>query len=234
MQLTLFTTHKTCTQCGEIKPLTDYHAQKTSRDGLRHHCKKCQNAATRARYEANPERERARSRERYEANRERARANNRAWREANRERKRDTDRAWREANRERKRDTNRAWREANPERTRAQIRAWREANPERYLATSRAWAKANPERTRNIKSRRRARKAAAVPQRWRRNECPNHLCYWCGTTLTPDTTHLDHIMPLSLGGPHTPDNTANTCAPCNLAKNNKHPLVWIAQLVTEN
>jgi len=159
MQLTLFTTHKTCTKCGQTKPLTQYNLEKRGRDGRRAKCKECD---------------------------------------------------------------------------RARSRAWYEANAEHVRAKARAWNEANPERKRDIVSRRRARKATAVPQRWRLSECPDHLCYWCGTELTHDNTHLDHIMPLSLGGPHTPDNTANTCAPCNLTKNNKHPLVWIAQLVTEN
>jgi len=192
-QLTLFTTDKTCTQCGETKPLTDYYAHKTNRDGRQGKCKNC------------------------------IRANRRAWREANLERDLASKRAWREANPERQRANNRAWYAANPERRRAHTRAWQKANPERHLANNRA-----------AKHRRRARKHFAVPQRWTRNECPDHLCYWCGTTLTPDTTHIDHIMPLALHGPDTPNNRAHTCAACNLSKGGTHPLVWIAHLVTNN
>ena len=219
MQLTLFTTHKRCTKCGQTKPLTQYNLEKRGRDGRRAKCKEC---------------DRARSRAWYEANAEHVRAKARAWHEANPERARARNRAWYEANPERARARARTWRKSNPEHIRVRNRAWYEANAEHVRAKARAWNEANPERKRDIVSRRRARKATAVPQRWRLSECPDHLCYWCGTELTHDNTHLDHIMPLSLGGPHTPDNTANTCAPCNLTKNNKHPLVWIAQLVTEN
>lgn len=188
-QLTLFITHKTCTQCGHTKPLTDYYAHKKSRDGRQAKCKTCD------------------------------RANKLAWREANPERHRANNRAWYANNRERRRANNRAWQANNRERSRANNRAWREANPEK---------------TRAIDHRRRARKHSAVPQRWTRNECPNHLCYWCGTTLTPNTTHIDHIMPLALHGTDTPNNRAHTCVTCNLSKGGTHPLVWIAQLVTNN
>jgi 5-methylcytosine-specific restriction endonuclease McrA len=193
MQLTLFTTHKRCTGCGQTKPLTDYHGDKSKRDGRRSKCKTCVSLIDRKRRETNPERHRM---------------NARRWQQANYERNRNNSRRWQQANR----DITRKY-----DRTRYSKRY--KSNPEYYYELNR---------------RRRARKAATVPQRWRRSECPNHLCYWCGTEITPDTTHVDHIMPLSLGGPHTPENTASTCAPCNLAKHNKHPLVWIAQLVTDN
>lgn len=32
---------KTCTKCKEIKPLTEYHNDKSKRDGLREQCKEC-------------------------------------------------------------------------------------------------------------------------------------------------------------------------------------------------
>lgn len=145
------------------------------------------------------------------------RANNRAWHKANKERRRVYDLAKYQANPEKHRANARARHETNRERSRANARAWREANPEQHKA--------------NVYARR-ARLAHTVPQRWKRTTCPDHLCYWCGITLTPDNTHIDHIMPISLGGQDTPDNTANTCAKCNQSKSNAHPLVWLARITT--
>lgn len=190
-QLTLFITHKTCTQCGDTKPLTDYYAHKKSRDGRQAKCKTCD------------------------------RANKLAWREANPERHRANNRAWYANNRERRRANNRAWQANNRERSRANNRAWREANPEK---------------TRAIDHRRRARKHSAVPQRWKTHNIIPFCCYWCGANLRAygATTHIDHVMPISLGGPTDPTNEVKTCATCNLSKRDTHPLVWIAQLVTNN
>lgn len=124
------------------------------------------------------------------------------------------------------------WAEANRERSRANALKRSRSNREQQRNKSRAWRAANPQKAKSQDYARRARKAHAVPQRWKRTTCPDHLCYWCGTTLTPEITHIDHIMPISLGGQDTPDNTANTCASCNLTKNNTHPLAWLARITT--
>ena len=208
---------KTCTKCGIDKPLNDYYNHKRRKDGKEATCKKCRSKN---------------SRKNYEANRELRLIQSRAWYEMNRERKTATTRAWTEANLEHHRAATRQWYKANKERHDANRRAWRKANPERTRIHRQKYYKANSERQKANVYARRARLAHAVPQRWKRSLCPDHLCYWCGTTLTPETTHIDHIMPISLGGQDTPDNTANTCASCNLTKSNAHPLVWLARITT--
>lgn len=126
-----------------------------------------------------------------------------------------------------------AWHAANKDIVNAQTAARYAANPDIRNARNAAWRAANPDKTRAIGARRRARKAGGVPQRWRkRDDIPETLCYWCGADLSGGG-HLDHIMPISLGGPATPSNEAMTCAPCNLRKSNKHPLVWIWQLLDD-
>jgi 5-methylcytosine-specific restriction endonuclease McrA len=41
--------------------------------------------------------------------------------------------------------------------------------------------------------------------------------------------HVDHIMPLALGGSNAPSNIQLLCAPCNLRKSAKHPLAFARQ-----
>lgn len=50
-------------------------------------------------------------------------------------------------------------------------------------------------------------------------------CAECRKRLN-GTYHVDHIMPLSLGGSNWPRNLQCLCPPCNLSKNSKHPLEW--------
>jgi 5-methylcytosine-specific restriction endonuclease McrA len=55
------------------------------------------------------------------------------------------------------------------------------------------------------------------------------LCHICGRKTLKDkrgkihdrAPHLDHIVPLSLGGPHTYANTACACMKCNLTKGSR-------------
>jgi len=125
-----------------------------------------------------------------------------------------------------------AYHAANRDKVAARAARYRAANPEKIAAMHALYHVANRDKVAAKSRRRRARKAGGVPQRWRKREdVPETLCYWCGVDLKDAPKHLDHIMPISLGGPATPSNEAMTCPPCNLQKSDKHPLVWIAQLV---
>jgi hypothetical protein len=53
----LFAPAKTCTRCGENKALTEYHQQKTSRDGHDSACKSCRCAAAKKWRESNRSKE---------------------------------------------------------------------------------------------------------------------------------------------------------------------------------
>ena len=62
---------KTCTKCGETKPLSEFYAMKGMRDGHRNDCKSCNLAAKAERYRRNPEPARERTRQWQRDNRER-------------------------------------------------------------------------------------------------------------------------------------------------------------------
>lgn len=51
---------KTCTRCGETKPVAEFHRNRTRRDGLQSRCKVCQRAAVSS--DENTARSRARGR----------------------------------------------------------------------------------------------------------------------------------------------------------------------------
>jgi 5-methylcytosine-specific restriction endonuclease McrA len=54
-------------------------------------------------------------------------------------------------------------------------------------------------------------------------------CTYCSVMLA-DGYHVDHRMPISLGGSNGPENLQLTCQPCNLKKHNKHPDEFEKQL----
>lgn len=49
-------------------------------------------------------------------------------------------------------------------------------------------------------------------------------CAYCPTTLTLDTTTIDHIIPQSKGGPTTWENCISSCTQCNGDKADHNPI----------
>jgi hypothetical protein len=136
--------------------------------------------------------------------------------------------AYRAANREKCNALTTAWIKANPERHKASIAAWRASNPEKYKTLIAAWYKANPEARRIYSHNRRARKRtnggklskglAARLFKLQKGKCP------CCSKPLGDDFHMDHKMPLALGGANEDWNIQLLCAPCNLSKGKKHPI----------
>jgi hypothetical protein len=180
---------KTCSKCGETKPLDNFNMARNAPDGKQRWCRNCQSDHAKQYAKTHPERNRANANRYHHANR----------------------------------DT-----------VLPKLRANYQRNKTARLKATKQWRLENPEKRAASRRRRRARKRATVPQRWQVYDIVPFCCYWCGTNLRAygATTHVDHVMPISLGGPADPTNEVNTCAACNLNKNAKHPLVWIADLVT--
>lgn len=106
---------------------------------------------------------------------------------------------------------------------------WRAANPEKVRAAVAKWKEANPEKCRIYRQNRRARKRmdggkispdlAARLYKLQRGKC---AC-GCKQSLGNDY-HLDHIMPIALGGSNTDDNIQLLRQQCNNQKSAKHPI----------
>jgi len=103
---------KTCTKCGEVKPLDGFRKRKIGEDRLRGECKFCQMAGLTAYQKANPEK---------------FRAKNAAYQKANQEKIKEYRVAQRKANPEKFRAKNAAYRKSNPEKIKAKDSAYREA-----------------------------------------------------------------------------------------------------------
>lgn len=54
----------------------------------------------------------------------------------------------------------------------------------------------------------------------------NYKCINCDCCLKKNKKHLDHIMPLCLGGTSNIDNMQWLCSACNLSKKDKDPIIW--------
>jgi len=121
-----------------------------------------------------------------------------------------------------------AWRAKNPEKCKAYQANYRAENLEAIKTRNAVWTKANPELMRLKNHKRRAIKAknGGVLSRGLAGklfQLQKGKCACCGKPLGDDY-HLDHIMPLALGGTNTDDNIQLLRATCNHQKHSKHPV----------
>lgn len=157
------------------------------------------------------------------------------YQEANREKVRKWARDWYWANHERAIANGRKRREAYPEKCKAEFLRWRDKNLETAHKAEHAWRRANPDRVRIKAQNRRVATSAKISKDiiktlWKKQDgyCAYNL--WCHSDLYIEGYHLDHVMPLALGGAHEDENLQLLCPSCNMRKGPKHPDVFFASL----
>ena len=174
--------------------------------------------------EANKEKIAASLKAWYEANKEEALAQRKAWYEANKEEVLADRKTYREANKEKLAVKSKAYREANKEKIVARRKVWHAANKEKVRAKVKTWCEANKEKKAATQARRRALKSKQIPLHLR--ECPHEKkrlvqIYKLRNIISEATGvqhHVDHMWPLSDGGPHWSGNLQIIPAEENMSK----------------
>jgi 5-methylcytosine-specific restriction endonuclease McrA len=202
---------KTCKTCHDPKDVSCFYPDKKSRDRLRYECKDCCKAASVARLKADPVKARA-IQERFRA----------------------------------RHDMRLKWRQyyaAHPEQGRARQRRHYTRHREEALAYARTYGRAHREQI-NARFRERYATDPTYRARWALYAMERHRklaatpidssalvalweacrgrCQYCGG---PANT-LDHVIPLSRGGPHAIGNVVPACKPCNSRKRHRTPQEW--------
>lgn len=201
--------------------------------------------------EKNPDGDRAISRRHYAKTAEEQCRKSREWRAQNRERAKEAVKRWLAANPEKSREINRRKRLKNPEYYREAVRRYRERHSEKVAERAARYRAENADRIRAaererskspealLKSRAKNAKRAAR----KRNaegaytaadvhallKAQKGRCAYCRGKLAA-AYHVDHIIPLSRGGPNTRANIQICCVSCNCRKGTKDPVEFAQQV----
>ena len=104
---------KTCTKCGVVKPLDDFHRDKTGVDGRRPDCKECVREYSRRYHEETRDKRLEYSRRYHEENRDKVRERKRSYYEENRDKVLEYKRSYHEENRDKRLESQRRYHEEN-------------------------------------------------------------------------------------------------------------------------
>jgi 5-methylcytosine-specific restriction endonuclease McrA len=182
-----------CYVCKAMKPITDFYRNRAQANGYSFACKSCE----RERAECY---RKARLPQYAEYSRANRRRNPEAWKAR--------DKRYRVTNREPLALKRKVYEKTHAPEIRQTKRRYKKRHPEQgadYRARRLAWQKGSPVITK-------VDRLAIIARDGSR-------CHICKRLITPKDLTLDHLIPLSKGGPHTPENLACAHRVCNSQRN---------------
>lgn len=196
--------NKICNKCKCEKSQTEFSKDKHKKDGLSTQCKACK-----AEY-------------------------SRVWTANNKKLKAELDKDYRSRNLDKLTARKREYYLANKDQILDKNKSNYEINKDSYIATQSRWVKANKEKVNLIKKAYKLRRRDAMRSghvtsqelsRFIDNEL--HVCTYCQKPLS-SSYHIDHIEPLAKGGKHILSNLALACPSCNLSKQTRSAILFMA------
>ena len=219
---------KTCSKCKSTMLFLEFCKNKWRKDGLNSECKKCTQERILLYRKNNQEKIKEAQSKYYAENAVRLRLAKVDYCKKNAERISASYAIWRHENPDKSRLATENWVKNNPSKLRTTQAAYRLNNSERCKSATAKWHKENPEANRLYGQNYRARKRenggtlskgiSAKLLKLQKGKCA------CCSNPLGDDYHLDHIMPIKLGGTNTDDNIQLLRAVCNSQKNAKHPI----------
>lgn len=157
-----------------------------------------------------------------------------AWRERNPEKVKQNSSKYYAANKDAIIKSVDEWRRRNPEMVNRRQAEFRERNAAKISIYRKEWRLKNPNSVRSDKRNRRARLASAEGKLSQGISetlllLQKYKCACCAANLRKVVVHLDHIVPLALGGRNDDSNVQLLCKRCNLSKGAKNPIVFMQQ-----
>jgi len=121
------------------------------------------------------------------------------------------------------------YRFSNPDAVKESARRSKAKHAEVRRAEVRQWFADNPDRRVEYEQNRRAKKRSnggilTVGIKGKLFRLQSGKCPCCHGKFPIGKMHMDHNMPLALGGSHNDTNMQLLCQPCNQSKHAKHPI----------
>ena len=219
---------KKCIRCGECKNINEFHKSKSELYGVRGICKICRSIESK---EIN---------KKLSINQKKIR--NKRTRDWRKKQKDNNPLFYNEQYRKDKTALIRAkkYYYNNREAALLRMKTWRKNNREKMLFSIKNWKNNNKHLIKNYNeqnklkyslyaNKRRALKVKATLHEFSKKELIDRMsvfefkCAYCNGPFE----HIDHVIPLTKGGPHCPSNLRPACRKCNCSKNNKLLKDWV-------
>ena len=216
---------KTCSKCRQIKPLDLFRKDSRLKSGYGSQCKSCKYEQTKAWVNQNLDRKYAINKKWADVNKSKKQAATKKWAIANKSYLADKNKKYRAVKKVELRAYAKNYRDSHKLEIAKSNKAWRIANSERKKRMDELWWRSNPKKVRTRNANRRARKLAASNFVVTEKDVKRIMakpCAYCGNK----SEHLDHVLPLFLGGSHSIGNLVGACRHCNLSKGKKLLSVW--------
>lgn len=132
---------------------------------------------------------------------------------------------WARKNRQRSREIKTAWRLRNPDQMKTARANWKANNPKKVKANKKRRLKLQPEMNANNVQRNRARRHGVQILSFTGEQLRSRLAYYgnnCWICGYP-ADGVDHVKPVTRGGPHLLANIRPACLSCNASKHDDWP-----------
>lgn len=195
-------TTKLCKKCNTTKITTEFYKDRTSKDGLHSLCKQCKNALSKIYLQNNKKAKNNYNKTNYEARKEKGYKQDKEY--------------YKEYYRR------------NKERILERIKKYQIDNKEILKAKKKIYKRTDSAKI-SIKNTRMKRKTIKKQGDVTSIQLGKLLedaksCYWCNISLKGIIPHIDHYIPIALGGEHTLSNLVISCPRCNHTKSSKDPI----------
>lgn len=251
--------NKLCPKCDRCLPLEQFNKQASRSDGLQVYCKACLKQYRDGRKEHKAAIDKAyrsthagelklRKQAYFQANKETIKIKRRDYIDRNREKVAATLANYRVNNPEKIKAIRKANYWKAPEQNRLSVKQWVDQNKDRVREyklgyrmanlfsirqKAREFIKANHDRLKFVykanKAKRRAAGKKVSPSEIQTIlKSQQYKCVACRVNIRSHF-HLDHILPIALGGTNERTNLQCLCQTCNLSKSKKHPIDFMQQ-----
>ncbi len=194
--------YKTCTKCGQTKPITSFHKLKDKRKSQ---CADC----IKANWHANKERMNSYCRKSYAKNKDKRLS---------------AQKDYAQKNPEVVKATKAKYIANNPIKRKESMAKYRKTHADEILAKKRNYYGKNSDKWVRYASERGMRaKSDFVVNSKEIISLLRKPCVYCGSSQSRE---IDHIIPLSRGGEHRLGNLIGACRPCNRSKGGKFVMEW--------